>query len=111
MHTYTLSHLRMCVFVYVQVYIIYKCISSDTIIILSLIVLFYKGDTTEADKSDFLKEIKLMKKVSTGNNPYVINMVGCCTTQEPLALIIDFAPNGDLLTFLRAHKKEVYTYT
>ncbi|XP_065897508.1 fibroblast growth factor receptor 3-like [Dysidea avara] len=63
-------------------------------------------DATETDKSDFLKEIKLMKKVSTGLNPYVINMVGCCMTQEPLALIIDFAPNGNLLTFLRAHKKE-----
>ena len=49
-----------------------------------------------------------MKKVSAGNNSYVINMVGCCTTQEPLALILDFAPNGDLLTFLRAHKKEVH---
>jgi len=68
----------------------------------------YIDDTSDADKSDFLKEIRLMKKVSTGNNPHVINMVGCCTTQEPLALILDFAPNGDLLTILRMHKKEVY---
>jgi len=68
----------------------------------------YTDDASDADKGDFLKEIRLMKKVSTGNNPYVINMVGCCMTQEPLALILDFAPNGDLLTFLRTHKKEVY---
>jgi len=65
-------------------------------------------NTSGVEKKDFLQEIILMKKVSSGSNAYIINMVGCCTLQEPLALILEFAPYGNLLNFVRAIKTEVY---
>lgn len=75
-----------------------------------LTVLYSTVNASGAEKEDFLQEIKLMKKVSDGGNPYIVNMVGCCTLQEPLALILEFAPHGNLLNFIKALKKEVCMY-
>ena len=65
------------------------------------------AEANAALKSDFLKEIATMKKITMGNCPYVVNMVGCCTLQEPLALVLEYIPNGDLLTYLRTIRKLV----
>ena len=35
-----------------------------------------------------------------GNCPYVVNMVGCCTLQEPLSLVLEYIPSRDLRTYL-----------
>ena len=48
-----------------------------------------------------------MKAISEGHNPNVIAMVGCVTLQEPLSLITEFVPYGDLLSFLRTNRKLV----
>ena len=58
-------------------------------------------------KHDFLQEINLMKKVAQGCNPFVVNMIGCCTIEEPLALIMEFVSGGNLLEFLKAHRTKV----
>jgi len=58
-------------------------------------------------KHDFLQEISMMKKVASGKNPYVVNMVGCCIRQEPLALVLEYVPNGNLLDYLRASRSYV----
>ena len=58
-------------------------------------------------KHDFLQEINLMKKVAQGCNPFVVNMIGCCTREEPLALIMEFVPGGNLLEFLKSHRTKV----
>ena len=52
-----------------------------------------------------------MNKVTMGSCPYVVNMVGCCTLQEPLALVLEYVPHGDLLTYLRTVRKLVSIYT
>ncbi|XP_065882310.1 fibroblast growth factor receptor 2-like [Dysidea avara] len=57
-------------------------------------------------KQEFLQEIKLMKKVAEGSNPYVVNMIGCCTIEEPLALIMEFVSGGNLLGFLKARRRK-----
>ncbi|XP_065897512.1 uncharacterized protein [Dysidea avara] len=57
-------------------------------------------------KQDFLQEINLMKKVAEGGNPFVVNMIGCCTIEEPLALIMEFVSGGNLLEFLKAHRRK-----
>ena len=54
---------------------------------------------------DFLKEISTMKKISLGRCPHVVNMVGCCTLQEPLALVLEYASYGDLLEYLRTMRR------
>ena len=60
-------------------------------------------------KANFLKEIEMMKKVSgTGNelSKFVVNMVGCCTMQEPLLLVLEYIKHGDLLTYLRSRRQK-----
>lgn len=59
------------------------------------------------EKADFLSEIDMMKKIAEGYNPHIVNMVGCVTLQEPLCLITEFVPFGDLLSFLRSNRKKV----
>ncbi len=51
-----------------------------------------------------------MKKVSDTNNElsrFVVTMVGCVTTEEPLLLVLEYVRHGDLLTYLRSMKKQV----
>ena len=86
---------------YIQLYIAFKTYSFSRFSS-SLI-----ADATIALKSEFLREIALMKKVSGDICPYVVNMVGCCTHQEPIALVLEYASNGDLLHYLRAMRKLV----
>ena len=48
-----------------------------------------------------------MKKIAEGNNPHVVNMIGCVTLQEPLCLVTEFVKYGDLLSYLRTTRKQV----
>lgn len=70
--------------------------------------LFVAIDTaTRKERSDFLTEIEMMKKISDGYNNHIVNLVGCVTIQEPLCLITEFVPHGDLLDYLRNQRKKV----
>ena len=59
------------------------------------------------EKSDFLKEIDMMKLVAEGNNTHVVSFVGCVTVQEPLCLITEFVRHGDLLSYLQNIRRMV----
>ncbi|CAH1791170.1 unnamed protein product [Owenia fusiformis] len=56
----------------------------------------------ESSKEEFTKEINLMKKI--GSHPNVVSMIGCCTIHEPICLIVEHVPDGDLLHYLRKHR-------
>ena len=58
-------------------------------------------------KLEFLQEMAMMKRVSAGKNPYVVNMIGCCSIQEPLALVLELVPNGNLLEYLKVNRIHV----
>ena len=60
-----------------------------------------------SEKTDFFNEIDMMKKVAEGNNPHVVNMVGCVSIQEPLCLITEFVKHGNLLSYLSSMRKMV----
>ncbi|CAH3167641.1 unnamed protein product, partial [Porites lobata] len=62
----------------------------------------------EVVRQDFLEEIQLMKAVGSHKN--IVNMVGCCTVEEPVFLLVEYAPYGDLLHYLRKHRKTVLVY-
>ena len=49
----------------------------------------------------------MMKKIAEGYNAHIVNMVGCVTLQEPLCLITEFVPYGDLLSYLKYQRKKV----
>ncbi|KRX93698.1 putative tyrosine-protein kinase F09A5.2, partial [Trichinella pseudospiralis] len=57
----------------------------------------------ESAKSDFRKEINLMKQV--GYHEKLVNMLGCITAEEPLCLIVEYCSQGDLLHYLRDRRK------
>ena len=84
----------------------FKCGGQIYLILVDL-CFFYSASATGNEKTDFLKEIDLMKIISEGNSPHVVNMVGCVTAQEPLCLITEFMKHGDLLTYLRTNRKQV----
>ena len=65
------------------------------------------GTSAGKEKADFLAEIDMMKKIAEGYNTHIVNMVGCVTLQEPLCLITEFIPYGDLLSYLKYQRKKV----
>jgi hypothetical protein len=52
----------------------------------------------------FLCEIEMMKKVSAGNNPHVVKMVGCVTLSSPVMLMVEYVSHGNLRDYLRECK-------
>lgn len=48
-----------------------------------------------------------MKRIAEGNNPHVVNLIGCVTIQEPLCLITEFVKYGDLQSYLRTNRRMV----
>ncbi|CAH3043290.1 unnamed protein product [Pocillopora meandrina] len=58
-------------------------------------------------RREFLEEIRLMKAVGTHKN--IVNMLGCCTVEEPMFLLVEYIPHGDLLHYLRKRRGKVFT--
>ena len=52
-----------------------------------------------------MDEIKLMKEV--GQHKNVVSMLGCVTINEPLCLVVEYMPGGDLLHYLRERRSKV----
>ena len=52
----------------------------------------------------FMDEINVTKAVSVGNNPHVLKMLGCVTATNPMMLVLQFVPLGNLKNYLRAMK-------
>lgn len=50
-------------------------------------------------KEDLLAEINLMKKI--GSHPNIVSMSGACTLSEPIALVMEYVPYGNLQNFLK----------
>ena len=59
---------------------------------------------TDVEKA-FSEELALMVKVSTGQNPHIVKLIGCITNQSPVAVLLELAPYGDLCTYLRTQQK------
>ena len=56
-------------------------------------------------RREFLQEIQLMKAVGLHKN--IVNMIGCCTVKEPMFLLVEYVPYGDLLHYLRKCRGKV----
>ncbi|RMX40808.1 hypothetical protein pdam_00006541 [Pocillopora damicornis] len=61
-----------------------------------------KGMADNDQRREFLEEIQLMKAVGTHKN--IVNMLGCCTVEEPMFLLVEYIPYGDLLHYLRKRR-------
>ncbi|XP_033126036.1 fibroblast growth factor receptor 2-like [Anneissia japonica] len=63
-----------------------------------------KENSTEVDRQDLLKELRVMKLLEV--HPNIVVLLGCCTEKEPLYVIMDYLPNGNLLGHLRASRQK-----
>ena len=61
-------------------------------------------NSSAEEKQLFTDEINVMKRVSDGNNPHVLKMLGCVTATNPMMLVLQFVPHGNLKNYLRAMK-------
>ena len=64
----------------------------------------FADNSSAEEKEMFTDEINVMKRVSVGNNPHVLKMLGCVTATNPMMLVLQFVPQGNLKNYLRAMK-------
>ncbi|NP_001191646.1 neurite outgrowth regulated kinase precursor [Aplysia californica] len=50
-------------------------------------------------KEDLVAEINLMKRI--GSHPNIVCLIGACTMSEPIALVMEYVPYGNLQNFLK----------
>ncbi|XP_030855221.1 proto-oncogene tyrosine-protein kinase receptor Ret-like [Strongylocentrotus purpuratus] len=60
----------------------------------------------DTQKQEFLREIELMKEL--GYHPNVVSLLGCCTIQDPICLLVEHCYYGDLLHFLRNRRPQMF---
>lgn len=62
----------------------------------------------EEGKLHFLQEIELMKEIGSHRN--VVSMLGYWIRSEPIMLILEYVPHGDLLQWLRNKRHQVSVF-
>jgi len=67
-----------------------------------------KANASESDRRNLLSELNLMKKLKS--HPHVIKLMGCVTVSDPLLVLIEYVPYGDLLGYLRKSRGLNDTY-
>ncbi|KAK3736795.1 hypothetical protein QZH41_011745 [Actinostola sp. cb2023] len=65
-----------------------------------------KAYSTEREHRDLFNELSIMSQV--GYHPNVINLLGACTVNGPLWLVVKIAENGSLHDYLHKHRKPDY---
>ncbi|XP_070220422.1 fibroblast growth factor receptor 1 isoform X6 [Bos mutus] len=61
-----------------------------------------KPDATEKDLSDLISEMEMMKMI--GKHKNIINLLGACTQDGPLYVIVEYASKGNLREYLQARR-------
>jgi hypothetical protein len=61
-----------------------------------------KEGHTDAEMMDLVSEMEMMKMI--GRHVNIINLLGCCTQDGPLYVIVEYAPHGNLRDFLRQQR-------
>lgn len=58
----------------------------------------------EREKNDLLNELAIMKML--GPHPNVVSLLGCCSEQDPVLLVMEHVPHGRLQTYLRNSRSQ-----
>ncbi|KAF5300969.1 hypothetical protein FQA39_LY10939 [Lamprigera yunnana] len=61
-----------------------------------------KEGHTDNEMMDLVSELEMMKMI--GKHINIINLLGCCTQNGPLHVVVEYAPHGNLRDFLRQHR-------
>ncbi|XP_068699753.1 fibroblast growth factor receptor 3-like [Montipora foliosa] len=67
-----------------------------------------KDSAPYSDKKGLLSELEVMKTLKP--HPNIIRLMGCVTESEPLLVLIEYVPYGDLLGYLRKSRGMKDTY-
>ena len=71
--------------------------------VINLFLFLYQTEGhTDTELMDLVSEMEMMKMIGTHVN--ILNLLGCCTQDGPLYVIVEFAPYGNLRDFLRQHR-------
>ena len=63
-------------------------------------------DTTDEEaRSQFLEEIEIMKAIGSHKN--IVSMLGCWVHSDPIFLMLEYVPYGDLQNWLRNKRIQV----
>lgn len=61
-----------------------------------------KDEHTDADMASLVREMEVMKMI--GKHINIINLLGCCSQNGPLWVIVEYAPHGNLKDFLKQNR-------
>ncbi|XP_071442335.1 fibroblast growth factor receptor 4-like, partial [Hetaerina americana] len=61
-----------------------------------------KEGHTDAEMMDLVSEMEMMKMI--GKHVNIINLLGTCSQDGPLFVVVEYAPHGNLRDFLRQHR-------
>lgn len=67
-----------------------------------------KEGHTDNEMMDLVSEMEMMKMI--GKHINIINLLGCCTQNGPLYVVVEYAPHGNLRDFLRQHRPSANGY-
>uniref|UniRef100_A0A8C0G344 Fibroblast growth factor receptor n=1 Tax=Bubo bubo TaxID=30461 RepID=A0A8C0G344_BUBBB len=67
-----------------------------------------KDNATDKDLADLISEMEMMKLMDKHKN--IINLLGVCTQDGPLYVIVEFAAKGNLREYLRARRPPIPDY-
>ncbi|KAI8514833.1 Patched domain-containing protein 3, partial [Branchiostoma belcheri] len=62
------------------------------------------ASASDKDKKDLMGELEIL--VTVGRHDNVISLVGACTIDSPLCVVVEYAPNGSLKDWLKANSPE-----
>ncbi|XP_073248000.1 ephrin type-A receptor 7-like [Porites lutea] len=78
-------------------------IDNNTVAVKSL-----KGSASAKDKQDMVTELNVMKSLKP--HPHVLKLIGCCSVSDPLLIVFEYLPYGDLLGYLRKSRGHLDNY-
>jgi len=87
------------------------CVFINFFIYLFIYPFIHSERAGEEGRHQFLQEIELMKEIGFHRN--VLSMFGYWVKSEPIMLILEFVPHGDLLQWLRnkRHQVRIHLYS
>ncbi|NP_001084170.1 fibroblast growth factor receptor 3 [Xenopus laevis] len=68
-----------------------------------------KDDATDKDLSDLVSEMEMMKMI--GKHKNIINLLGACTQDGPLYVLVEYASKGSLREYLKARRPPGMDYS
>ncbi|XP_067323038.1 fibroblast growth factor receptor 3 isoform X6 [Anolis sagrei] len=76
---------------------------------ITVAVKMLKDDATDKDLSDLISEMEMMKMI--GKHKNIINLLGACTQDGPLYVLVEYASKGNLREYLRARRPPGMDYS